>query len=100
MSTSHLEILFLNNKEVNSLAGNSMPDVIHDIERVLSMLDKGEAINAGKIVLHWGKPSKKKTFTGASMPCQVLSAANTTWLALNGLAAIPTTTNKDCHVQP
>ncbi|MST55688.1 ornithine cyclodeaminase family protein [Pyramidobacter sp. SM-530-WT-4B] len=64
MSTSHLEILFLNNEEVNSLAGNSMPDVIHDIERVLSMLDKGEAINAGKIVLHWGKTIEEENIYG------------------------------------
>lgn len=59
-----LDILFLSNQDVNELAANSMPDVMHDIERVLSLLDTGEAINPGKLVLHWGKTVEEENVTG------------------------------------
>lgn len=50
-----LEILFLNNKQVNALAADNMSEVMHDMERVLSLLDSGDAISPNKTVLSWGK---------------------------------------------
>ncbi|MEG3065102.1 hypothetical protein [Acetomicrobium sp.] len=41
-----LEILFLSNKQVNALAADNMSEVMHDMERVLSLLDEGKAIKS------------------------------------------------------
>lgn len=48
------DILFMNDKLVNQLSGG-MPDIIHDVERALSLLDSGEALNPEKAVMKWGK---------------------------------------------
>ena len=50
-----LEILFLSNKQVNALAADNMSEVMHDMERVLSLLDEGKAISPNKAVLSWGR---------------------------------------------
>ena len=50
-----LEILFLSNKQVNALAADNMSEVMHDMERVLSLLDEGKAISPNKAVLSWGE---------------------------------------------
>lgn len=49
------DILFLNDKLVNSLAADDMKGVIHDVERALSLLDSGEALNPEKAVMKWGE---------------------------------------------
>ena len=49
-----LEIL-LSNKQVNALAADNMIEVMHDMERVLSLLDEGKAISPNKAVLSWGE---------------------------------------------
>ncbi|MEG3066278.1 MAG: hypothetical protein RQM89_10305 [Acetomicrobium sp.] len=43
-----LEILFLSKKQVNALAADNMSEVMHDMERVLSLLDEGKAISPNK----------------------------------------------------
>lgn len=58
------DILFLNDKLVNELAGNDMAAVIHDVERALSLLDSGEAINPEKAVMKWGKTVEDENTLG------------------------------------
>lgn len=48
------DILFMNNTVVNTLVANDMKIVIKDVENCLSLLDKGDAINTGKLVTCWG----------------------------------------------
>jgi len=49
-----VEILFLNDQEINTLAANDMKEVMHDVERTLSLLDNGDAKATDKAVLRWG----------------------------------------------
>lgn len=58
------DILFLNDKLVNELAGNDMALVMHDVERALSLLDKGDAINPEKAVMRWGKTVEDENTLG------------------------------------
>jgi hypothetical protein len=53
--TNKLEILFLSDKQVNELAANNMSEVMHDMERVLSLFDSGDAMCPDKAVMPWGK---------------------------------------------
>ena len=55
------DILFMNDKLVNQLSGG-MPDIIHDVERALSLLDSGEALNPEKAVMKWGKRKHIRTY--------------------------------------
>lgn len=57
-------ILFLNDQEVEKLVGNDMAGVINCVERVLSLLDKGEANNPGKCVLRWGDTPEAENLYG------------------------------------
>lgn len=59
-----LEILFLTDKEVNSLAGDNMAEVMHDVERALSLLDSGDAINPHKTVVRWGNTVEEENTLG------------------------------------
>ncbi len=58
------DILFMNDKLVNELAGNDMKGVIHDVERALSLLDSGEALNPEKAVMKWGKTVEDENTLG------------------------------------
>jgi ornithine cyclodeaminase len=46
-------ILFLSDKQINSLVGG-MEDIMHDVERALSLLDSGDAMATNKAVMKWG----------------------------------------------
>ncbi len=48
------DILFMNNSVVNTLVANDMKTIIEDVENCLSLFDKGDAINTGKLVTRWG----------------------------------------------
>ncbi len=48
------DILFMNNTVVNTLVANDMRKVIEDVEKCLSLFEKGEAINTGKLVTCFG----------------------------------------------
>lgn len=58
------DILFMNDELVNTLAGNDMRGVIHDVERALSLLDSGDAINPEKAVMKWGKTVEDENTLG------------------------------------
>lgn len=58
------DILFLNDKLVNSLAADSMKEVIHDVERALSLLDSGDALNPEKSVMRWGTTMEEENTLG------------------------------------
>lgn len=58
------DLLFLNDKLVNSLAADSMKDVIHDVERALSLLDSGDALNPEKSVMRWGSTVEEENTLG------------------------------------
>lgn len=61
---SKLDILFLTDKQVNSLAADNMADVMHDVERVLSLLDSGDAMSPNKAVMPWGKTVEDENTLG------------------------------------
>ena len=57
------KVLFLSDKQVNSLAADSMPDVIHDMERVLTLYAEGDCIVPDKAVMRWGStPEDENTY--------------------------------------
>lgn len=58
------DILFMNNKLVNDLVANDMIKVIDDVENCLSLLDKGEAINTGKLVTRLGDSPEDENING------------------------------------
>lgn len=64
MSSNNLDILFLSNKQVNSLAADNMAEVMHDMERVLSLLDNGDAMCPDKAVMSWGKTMEDENTLG------------------------------------
>ena len=59
-----VEILFLNDQEINSLAANDMKAVMHDIERVLSLHDNGDVIATDKAVMRWGDTPEDENIYG------------------------------------
>ena len=59
-----VSILFLNDKEINSLVADDMREVIHDIERVLSLHDNGDVISTDKAVLRWGSTPEDENVYG------------------------------------
>ena len=62
--TNKLEILFLSDKQVNELAANNMSEVMHDMERVLSLFDSGDAMCPDKAVMPWGKTIEDENTLG------------------------------------
>ena len=77
------DILFMNDKLVNELAGNDMKGVIHDVERALSLLDSGEALNPEKAVMKWGKTGDGST------PWGLIWVESIRWQESNGSEAVP-----------
>ena len=59
-----LEILFLNDREINTLAANDMAAVMKDVENVLSLLDKGDVMSPGKAVMRWGSTVEDENTLG------------------------------------
>lgn len=62
--TNKLEILFLSDKQVNTLAADNMAEVMHDVERTLSLLDHGDAMSPNKAVMRWGKTVEDENTLG------------------------------------
>lgn len=58
------DILFMNDRTVNDLVANDMSKVIVQIEKCLSLLDKGDAINTGKLVTRLGDSPEDENITG------------------------------------
>lgn len=58
------DILFMNDRLVNDLVANDMSKVIVEIEKCLSLLDKGDAINTGKLVTRLGDSPEDENITG------------------------------------
>lgn len=58
------DILFMNDKLVNSLVADDMPTVIADIEKCLSLFDSGDVINPGKLVLRRGDSAEDENIHG------------------------------------
>lgn len=58
------EILFLSDKQINSLAADSMPDVIHDVERALSLYVEGKCLVPDKAVMRWGTTPEDENVYG------------------------------------
>lgn len=58
------DILFMNNTVVNTLVANDMKMVIEDVENCLSLFDKGDAINTGKLVTRWGDTPEDENIYG------------------------------------
>ncbi|MCI6639334.1 MAG: ornithine cyclodeaminase family protein [Pygmaiobacter massiliensis] len=58
------EILFLSDKQINSLAADSMPDVIHDVERALTLYAEGECLVPDKAVMRWGTTPEDENVYG------------------------------------
>lgn len=58
------DIIFMNNKVVNSLVADNMKTVINDIEKCLSLFDSGDVINPGKLVLRWGDSPEDENVHG------------------------------------
>lgn len=57
------DIIFMNDATVNSLVANNMDMVMDDVEKCLSIFDKGDIINPTKCVMRWGKtPEDENTF--------------------------------------
>jgi ornithine cyclodeaminase/alanine dehydrogenase-like protein (mu-crystallin family) len=57
-------VLFLSDQEVERFLGNDMDGVIECVARVLSLLDRGDANNAGKCVLRWGQTPEEENIYG------------------------------------
>lgn len=58
------DILFLNDETVNSLVAGNMGMVLEDIEKCLSIFDKGDMINPAKCVMRWGKTPEDENVYG------------------------------------
>lgn len=58
------DILFMNDKVVNTLVADNMKLVIEDVEKCLSLLDKGDAINTGKLVTRLGDSPEDENING------------------------------------
>ena len=58
------EVLFMNDKLVNGLVANDMIMVNKDVENCLSLLDKGDAINAGKLITRLGNTAEEENIYG------------------------------------
>ena len=61
---SKAEILFLNNKTMNALGADDMKAVIHDVERVYTLTQKGDVIAPGKCVMRWGNTVEDENIFG------------------------------------
>lgn len=57
-------ILFMNDRVVNDLVANDMIKVIEEVEETLSLLDKGDAINPGKLVTRLGDSAEDENING------------------------------------
>ncbi len=58
------DILFLNNVMMDELGVSSMKDVINDVERVYSLVQKGDVIAPGKCVMRWGETVEDENVLG------------------------------------
>ena len=57
-------VLFMNDKTVNSLVADDMRMVMQDVEQCLSIFDKGDVINPTKCVMRWGKTPEDENVCG------------------------------------
>lgn len=58
------DILFMNDQTVNSLVGDHMDMVLEDVEKCLSIFDKGEMMNPAKCVMRWGTTAEDENTYG------------------------------------
>lgn len=61
---SKADILFLNNKAMDSLGAADMKAVINDVERVYVLTQQGDVIAPGKCVMRWGKTAEDENTFG------------------------------------
>lgn len=58
------DILFMNDETVNGLVAGNMKMVMEDVEKCLSIFDKGDVINPTKCVMRWGKTPEDENIYG------------------------------------
>lgn len=58
------DILFLNNKAMEALGVDDMAAAIHDVERTYVLIEEGDVIVPGKIVMRWGSTLEDENIYG------------------------------------
>lgn len=61
---SKVDILFLNNKDMETLGVGDMPAAIHDVERAYMLVEQGNVITPGKLPMRWGKTAEDENVYG------------------------------------
>jgi len=59
-----VDVLFLNNKAMQSLGVNDMKEAIHDVKRAYMLSEQGDVITPGKCVMPWGKTPEDENAYG------------------------------------
>ena len=86
--SAKLEILFLSDKQVNSLGGANIAEVMEDMRNVLSIRDKGDFMCPDKAVMRWGHSIEDENTLGRinAMPGYVggdYNMAGIKWIGSN-----------------
>ncbi|MBQ2696698.1 MAG: ornithine cyclodeaminase family protein [Clostridia bacterium] len=61
---SQANLLFLNNKAMETVGVSDMAEAIHDVERAYVLTQEGDVISPGKCVLRWGKTVEDENVLG------------------------------------
>ena len=59
-----VDLLFLNNKQMESLGAGDMEAVIHDVERAYVLVEQGDVLVPGKCVMRWGSTPEDENVLG------------------------------------
>ena len=60
----HVDILFLNNKDMEAVGAGDMQAVMHDVERAYVLTEEGNVLAPGKCVMRWGSTPEDENLYG------------------------------------